>query len=180
MTREEEFPAIPGYVSIKEAAKLLGISNPRMYGYVRDKRITALKAGKTLMIPLEAIEQFKLNPPGRLRSKSPEWRVYNVRNKLLSMDIEVRVHPGKQERLVEKLQAVQQANLHTFPGTLARYVFRDSPSFTTVSIWLIWRDTEMPDEATRERDLAAFRAAFADVLEWETAQISLKEGLIYT
>ncbi len=181
MIREEEdFPAIPGYVSIKEAAKLIGISTPRMYGYVREKRISALKAGKTLMIPVEAVEQFQLNPPGRLRLKSPDWRVYNVRTKLLSMDIEVQVLLGQQALLTEKLHAIQQNNLHTFPGTLARYVLKDSPSFTTVSIWLIWRDTEMPDEATRERDLEAFKAELSDVLDWETAQISFKEGLIYT
>jgi excisionase family DNA binding protein len=63
MTKDDDFPAIPGYVPIKEAAKLLGISNPRMYGYVREKRIPARKAGRTLMIPLEELEHFKLNPP---------------------------------------------------------------------------------------------------------------------
>jgi len=38
----------------------------------------------------------------------------------------------------------------------------------------------MPDEATRERDFAAFKAELADVLNWETAQISTEEGIIYT
>jgi excisionase family DNA binding protein len=47
MTKDDDFPAIPGCVPIKEAAKLLGISNPRMYGYVREKRIPARKAGRT-------------------------------------------------------------------------------------------------------------------------------------
>ena len=180
MVQEEDFPAIPGYLSIKEAAERIGISTPRMYGYVREKRISALKAGKTLMIPVEAVEQFQLNPPGRLRSKSPDWRIYNVRTKLLSMDIEVRVLPGQQDVLTEKLHTIQQSNLYIFPGTLARYVLKDNPSFTTVSIWLIWRDTEMPDEAIRERELAAFKTELSDVLDWETAQVSFKEGLIYT
>ncbi len=38
----------------------------------------------------------------------------------------------------------------------------------------------MPDEAAREQALAAFKAELADVLDWETAQISTKEGIIYT
>ena len=180
MTRDDDFPDIPGYVPIKEAAKLLGISDPRMYGYVRDKRIPALKAGRTLMIPTEEIERFKLNPPGRVRTKAPDWRVYNPRSKLLAMEIEVEVRAGQQERLVEKLQAIYKGQRHTFPGTIQRYVFKDDISPTTISIWLVWKDTEMPDEAVRERNLAAFQAELADVLDWETAQISTKEGIIYT
>ena len=82
MTKDDDFPTIPGYVPIKEAAKILGISNPRMYGYVRDKRITALKAGRTLMIPMNELENFKLNPPGRVRTKAADWRIYNIRSKL--------------------------------------------------------------------------------------------------
>jgi hypothetical protein len=45
---------------------------------------------------------------------------------------------------------------------------------------LVWKDTEMPDGTTRAKDLAAFQAELADVLDWETAQISTKEGIIYT
>lgn len=180
MTRDDDFPAIPGYVPIKEAAKLLGISDPRMYGYVRDKRIPALKAGRTLMIPTEEIDRFKLNPPGRVRTKAPDWRVYNRRSKLLAMDIEVEVRPDQQKRLVEKLQAIYESQRHIFPGTIQRYVFKDDASPTTMSIWLVWKDTEMPDKVTPERDLESFRAELADVLDWGTAKISTKEGIIYT
>src|SRR5437588_11656734 len=143
MTRDDDFPDIPGYVPIKEAARLLGISDPRMYGYVREKRIPALKAGRTLMIPKEEIERFKLNPPGRVRTKAPDWRVYNPRSKLLAMAIEVQVLPGQEQRLLEKLQAIQQGSRHTFPGTMARYILRERASCSSVSIWLIWKDTEM-------------------------------------
>ena len=180
MTRDDDFPDIPGYVPIKEAARLLGISDPRMYGYVRDKRIPALKAGRTLMIPTEEIERFKLNPPGRVRTKAPDWRVYNPRSKLLAMDIEVEVRTGQQERLIEKLQAIYKGQRHTFPGTIQRYVFKDDVSPTTISIWLVWKDTEMPDKATPEQDLESFKAELADVLDWGTAKIRTKEGMIYT
>ncbi len=49
-----------------------------------------------------------------------------------------------------------------------------------VSIWLVWKDTEMPDKATREQDLESFKVELADVLDWETAKIRTKEGIIYT
>ena len=38
----------------------------------------------------------------------------------------------------------------------------------------------MPGEEKRERDLEAFKAELAEVLVWETATISTKEGIIYT
>jgi len=38
----------------------------------------------------------------------------------------------------------------------------------------------MLDEASRERDFAVFKAELADVLDWDTAQINSKEGIIYT
>ncbi len=66
---------------------------------------------------------------------------------------------------------------HTFPGTIQRYILKDDASPAKVSIWLVWKDTEMPDEATRERDLKAFQAELADVPDWATAKISTKEGI---
>jgi len=180
MTKDDDFPAIVGYVPIKEAAKLLGISNPRMYGYVREKRIPARKAGRTLMIPLDELEHFKLNPPGRVRTKAADWRVYNSRSKLLGIDIHVQVLPGQQGRLIEKLKAIYRKQQHTFPGTIQRYIFKDDIAPSEISIWLIWKDTEMLDNATRDQELTAFRAELADVLNWETAQIRTKEGIIYT
>jgi hypothetical protein len=78
------------------------------------------------------------------------------------------------------LRAIYTGQRHTFPGTIQRYIFKDDSSPTTVSIWLVWKDTEMPDEATRAKDLEAFQVELADVLDWGTARINTKEGIIYT
>ncbi len=180
MASEKEYLRIPGHVPVKEAAAMLGISEDRVLQHIKAKRLPGRKVLGRYMIPLESVEQFKLNPPGRLRTKSPDWHVFNPRSKLLGMDIQVLVFAGQQERLLEKLRAIQEENRHVFPGTIARYVLKNGPSFTGLSIWMIWKDSEMPDEATRERDFAAFKAELADVLNWETAQISTKEGIIYT
>jgi len=99
---------------------------------------------------------------------------------VLGTDIQVQVFPGQQERLVEKLKAIYKGQRHTFPGTIERYIFKENTTRASVNIWLIWKDTEMPDEAVREQAFAAFKAELADVLDWETAHISTKEGIIYT
>ena len=38
----------------------------------------------------------------------------------------------------------------------------------------------MLNNSTRDQELTAFKAELADVLNWETAQICTKEGIIYT
>ncbi len=49
-------PNLPGYVSIKEAAKMLGISDKRVYEYVDQGRLPSMWAANVIMIPLgEAI-----------------------------------------------------------------------------------------------------------------------------
>ncbi len=180
MAEEKMYLHIPGHVPVKEAADMLGISEDRILQHIKSRRLPARKVDGRYMIVKEAVEQFKLNPPGRMRTKAPSWRVYNARSKLLSLDIQVQVRAGQQERLVEKLKVIQEEGRHTFPGTLARYVHRDDPAFTTVNIWLIWKDSEMPNETISERDLAAFKSELADVLDWDTAQYHSKEGIIYT
>jgi excisionase family DNA binding protein len=185
MIKGNDIPDIPGYVSVKEAAQILDVSVSRMYEYVRERRLPLHKAGKTYMIPIESLKDFKPQPTGRMRVRPPEWRVYRGGGNVLATDIRAHVRSGQQESLIEKLKIIQEENRHTFPGTIARYVLKDGSlkdgsSGAAISIWLIWKDTEMPDEAIRDRDLADFKAELADMLDWETAQVSLKEGLIYT
>jgi excisionase family DNA binding protein len=180
MMKGNDIPDIPGYVSVKEAAQILDVSVSRMYEYVRERRLPLHKAGKTYMIPMESLKDFKPQPTGRMRIRPPEWRVYRGGGNVLATEIRAHIRPGLQENFIAKLKRIQEENRHTFPGTIARYVLQDDSSGAFVSIWLIWKDTEMPDKAIRDRDIEEFKAELADVLDWETAQISLKEGLIYT
>ena len=50
----------------------------------------------------------------------------------------------------------------------------------TVTISLIWKDIEMPDETTRQRELAAFKKELEDVLDWDTAIESTNKVIIHT
>jgi len=167
-----EFPDLPGYVSIKQAAQMLGITDKRIYRYIEIGRLPAFKASGVFLLAEEDVKQFKLNPPGRIRSSPPPWRVYSSRSKVLATEMRVRVRAGKQPELLEKLQAIQEANRHTFPGTIARYLIKGDEALNSVQVVLIWKDTEMPDEAVQEE--------LADVLDWETARYSTSEALMYT
>jgi len=180
MAEYVELPEVPEYISTDQAARILGISKQRIYQYIEEKRLPAFRAGNVILLRKEAVEQFKPHITGRPRKKEPPWRIYHGGSSVLATAIQVQVRAGKQEQLLEKLQEIYKGQKHTFPGTIHRYIFKDNTSPKAVSIWLIWKDTEMPDEAKREQNFAQFQAEFADVLDWETAQISTKEGLIYT
>lgn len=175
-----ELPEVPDYISTDQAARILGISKQRVYQYIEEKRLPAFRAGNVILLRKEAVEQFKPNITGRPRKKEPLWRVYQGGSTVLGTEIQVQVREGQQAQMIEKLRAMYAGQRHTFPGTIQRYILKDDASPATVSIWLVWKDTEMPDEATRERDLKAFQAELADVLDWATAKISTKEGIIYT
>src|SRR5712691_7911144 len=101
-----EFPDIPGYVSIKQAAEMLGITDKRVYRYIDIGRLPAYKSGGAFLLSVEDVKQFKLNPPGRTRTGPPPWRMHNNRSTILATDIYVQVCPGQQAKLVEKLKAI--------------------------------------------------------------------------
>ncbi len=173
------FSDLAGYVSVKEAAEILGISTKRVYRYIETKRLPAYKPGRDYLLPREAVKQFKLKTAGRPREKTPPWRIYQT-GTLLTTDIQVQVRAGQQEKLLEKLEVIRIDMRHMFPGTIGRYVIKTDASPTSVKIWLIWKDNEMPDEAAREKAFEEFRSEFADVLDWETAQSSTGEAILYT
>ncbi len=93
------------------------------------------------------------------------------------MDVRVRVNEGQQQRLVEKLNAMQEQQQYLFSGTMQRYVFEDDADPSNVTISLIWKDTEMPDESVIQQELSDFKQELADVLDWNTAQYRTKRPL---
>src|SRR5216683_4895903 len=103
-----EIPNLPGYVSTKEAADLLGVSDKRVYQYVRAGRLPAQRIGHILILPVEAVKQFKPSPSGRVRTKAPSWRTYRSRGTVLVTDIRVPVRAGQQAALVKKLRMIQK------------------------------------------------------------------------
>jgi excisionase family DNA binding protein len=167
-------------VTTNEAAEILGLSYYTVYEYIKEGRLSAELVGGNYMLSRREVKQFKPKPTGRLRAKPPLWRVYRAGATVYSMEIEAQLHPDQQERFMEMVRNVREQQQHLFSGTMQRYIFEDRTSPTTVTIQLIWKDTEMPDESVMQREFEAFKADFADVLDWETAQIRMKRGIIYT
>ncbi len=96
------------------------------------------------------------------------------------MDIRVGVRAGQQKRLIEKLEAILEAQRYLFPGTMQRYIFEEESEPKYIFISLIWKDTEMPDESLIQQDLKPLQAELADVLDWDSAQFTTKQAIIHT
>ena len=159
---------------------MLGVSYYTVYEYIRENRLVAERVGGIYMIPEQAVREFKAKPTGRTRVKPPHWRVYRAGATVRAMDIQVQVREGQYSRLIEKLNTMLERQEHLFPGTMQRYIFEDEANPSTATIFLIWKDTELPDEAIIQQDLVAFKAELADVLDWETAQYTTKRAIIHT
>ena len=170
MNEDDDRPKLPGYVTIKEAAKILNLSDKRVYDYVADGRLPSVWASHVIMIPLEEVKNFRPNISGRPRRSIPQWHISPNDNLLLSTLILVNLRNGQRNALTQKLEEIRREKQHLFPGTIDRYIIGDEALIGPIQILLIWRSSVMPDEDTREQYLAEFREALDDVLDWGTAE----------
>jgi predicted DNA-binding transcriptional regulator AlpA len=174
-------PDLEGYVSLKQAAKMLGLSRKRVYDFVMEGRISGGKRiANVLAIPEEEVRKFKRQASGRERKINPLWRFSTGENTQYMTTILVQMRPGKEKALHERLRAIKSSGEHLFPGTIARYITSSGRVAGRILIVLVWRGTIMPDEEAREEALAAFREALADVLDWDTAQYDHGTILMHT
>jgi excisionase family DNA binding protein len=180
MSNNADIPNLPDYIPVEEAAKRLGISKTRIYGYINDGRLRAVKASHTLMIPVQEIENYKRNITGRPRKSTPVWRIPPEDNHLHITLIFVEAFPNKIDTLRKRLVEIKTSENFIFPGTIARYISQSETYPERVEIELIWRGATMPDETERERELEAFRQKLADVLDWSKAQYSNSKILLHT
>jgi excisionase family DNA binding protein len=170
MKDEFSLPQVPGYVDIKEAAKTLGVAESSIYRYIQAGRLPAYQAGRNIMIEAEALNQFKPANTGRPRTNVPIWRITPDESALIQTSITVQVREGKQKTFQQKLEEIRNKKEHLFPGTVARYITASNKRPGIIEITFIWRNSVMPDEATRQEALKAFQDALADVVDWTTAR----------
>src|SRR2546421_7577365 len=175
-----DLPTMPEYVSIKEAAKMLGVSDKRVYAYIEDGRLPAVRAAHVIMIPIEEVKKFKPKISGRPRKNTPDWRTSPEDNMLLTTSIFVPVRADQRERLQQRLEELRQEGEHVFPGTVARYIIWSKTHPGALEILLIWRNTTMPEEAERAEALDKFQQALADVLDRESARYDDGQVLMHT
>lgn len=180
MHENSDWLGVPGYLSIKEAAEMLGLSPSRVYEYVENGRLSSVRAAHVILIPLEEVKNFKPGIAGRPRKSILRWRISSENNMLLSTSILVQIRAGYQAKLMKRLEEIRQGEQHLFPGTVARFIVRSETIPGQVEISLIWRSTVMPDAAEREKAIYDFRQALADVLDWDTAQYNDGQVLMHT
>jgi hypothetical protein len=176
----DEIPDLPGYVSTKEAARMLGISERRIRLYIEMKRLPAVRAADVLMIPSEDVKNFRRKIVGRPRKNTLAWRISSADNMQFMTLISVQIQLNQEQQLRQRLEEMRREGQHVFPGTVARYIVRSETAPRQVEIVLLWRSTIMPGETEREQALEAFRNSLADVLDWNTAQYSSGEVLMHT
>src|SRR6266571_5016627 len=117
MSESTDLPNLPGYVSIKEAAKKLGLSDKTVYSYVVNGRIPAYQAADVILVSIEEIEKFERNPSGRPRKNTPSWRIASGDNTQLATQIFVQIRSGQENALKQKLERIRKSGQHIFPGT---------------------------------------------------------------
>jgi excisionase family DNA binding protein len=180
MAEEKEYLRIPGHVPVKEAAAMLGLSEERVLQHVRARHLPSRKVDGRYMIPAQAVEAFRRKPHGRVRTAPAPWRIYRAGASVHLLQIDVQILPGQERLLDEKLHALLSEQQHLFPGTMQRYISVDQEDARCLSMLLIWKDTELTNEEALQSDFAAFKAAFAHLLDWEHARYSNRQAIIYT
>lgn len=170
MSEEVNIPDLQDYVSIKEAAKMLGLAYTTVHEYVSEGRLKAVRAADVILIPVEEVRNFRPHISGRPRTSIPPWRIAREDNTLSQTTISVQMRGGKQDAFLQRLEEIRTRKEHLFPGTVARYIAGSNKQPGTIEITFIWRSSVMPDEAKRQEALQAFQHALADVVDWTTAR----------
>lgn len=175
MSEQVIIPELAGYVSIREAAQIIGCTPVRVYQYVKSGQLPAQRVGHMLVLPKKEVQEFRPGPSGRLRANAPQWKTYRSHVQLSATLIQAQIYEGQREKLLQKFNAANPEQ-HTFTGTIARYVFGDAED---IQILLIWKDTEMPDEATQQQEIRSFQKAFSEI-DWETAEYRTQDVFLHT
>lgn len=166
---ESGLERVPGYLSVREAARIMGVSERSVYGYIESGKLPGARVGNIIVVIADAVYTYERKAPGRIRTTTPPWHMPPLMNPQFLTTITVRMHPGQGERLEDRLYALRAANRHRLPGTAARYIARSVQDPDEVEIVLVWRSVAMPSLDKREAALSAFYAEFADIIDWETA-----------
>jgi excisionase family DNA binding protein len=181
MNEEDYLPNItPEFVSVREAAKMLGVSERSVYGYIEERKLPGFRATNLTVVSRKDVSAFKRGTTGRPRTRVPEWRISDNENVQYLTQVFIRIRVGQEENLLRKLEEMRKENKHTFPGTVARYFARGEKDPHQLQIMLVWRGTVMPDDETRDAALADLREELDDLLDWKDAHVEMDKILMHT
>lgn len=170
---------VPGYLSVREAASIMGVSERSVYGYIEAGKLPGARIGNIIVVIAEYVYTYERRAPGRMRTTTPPWHMPPQKNLQYLTTITARMYPGQSALLERKLQVMRVESKHRLPGTAARFIARNQNDPEEIKIVLIWRSVVMPASEVREASLAAFFDDFADVINWETATRTEGQVLIH-
>ncbi len=126
------------------------------------------------MIAEAELEAFvhKRVPVGRKRMEAAAWHRYGSGIRVYDLVIQVQARAGQTKLFRQRLQEWSEEHERAFNGSMIRLVRYDEKAPEQVMIILVWKSNEMPSEETRQQQLTAFQHDFADLLDWDTAQIT--------
>lgn len=180
MSKADDIEDLAGYVPIKEAAKILGISVRRLYEHIEKGRLRVVRFAGVLGVPEEELKRFQRGITGRPRQNTPNWRIAASNDAYTWLHIFVDSRQEHADELMQKLGAIRKAGTHTFPGTAARYVTRSDQRPREVQVLLVWRGSLIPSEEARTAELEELRRELADLLDWSTARYETGQVLMHT
>lgn len=167
---------LPGYVSVREAAAMLGVSERSVYGYLEAGKLPGARVGPIIVVETAALQHYERRAPGRTRVHTPAWHIPPPKNLLYITSITVRMRQGQREQLKRLLVEMRLAGTHRIPGTVARYITGPHAETHEVELILVWRAVGMPSAEERQQALAELEADLAGVLDWQTALV--REGRV--
>lgn len=180
MENEPDIRNLPGYLSIKDVAQALHVSERRVYELIQKNRLTAFRMADVLAVREEDVETYQRGITGRPRQNTPIWRIAAPNDAHTWLHISVSLREGREKELSEKLGAIRKSGEYTFPGTAARYVARSDQRPDEVQILLVWRGSLIPTAEAREAALEELRRDLAQVVDWETARYETAQVLMHT
>lgn len=164
------------YLSVSEAAKVLGVSERSIYGYIRSGKLPGERIGQTIVVRRDALESCSRRAVGRPRTRTLIWRTPVRANLQYMLTLNVRLYPNQERRFKEKVDEIRMKQKHLLPGTVARYIVQQTSEPQAIQIVLSWRQQMLPSEQERQAVLTALRADFLGILDWDHA--SSAEGFV--
>ena len=167
------------YLSAREAAKMLGVSQRSVYSYIKNNQIPALCIGDRVFLHKDHLTGFVSPPRGRKTSRIRPWHRSTGQDQELMTFVEIRCLPGQSAAFAEQLASIHKEQSHPFPGTVARSIgcCLNNPEF--IQIVLVWKKKFLPSDEERREEITAFLLAFEEFLDLDTATIVESQALFH-
>jgi hypothetical protein len=168
------------YLSVREAARVMGVSERSVYGYLARGKLTKKYIDERITLVEAEVQAFKRRAPGRTRASPPFWHMASGKNPLYLTTITMSLLPGCDALLEEKLTEFRTQGKHEITGTCARAISRSLEAPDRLVIFLFWYSASLPSEGQRAQEIAALIADLSEVCAWETALIAKSQTFVHT